>query len=262
MDYAQEQEMEVEALQAILMDDIQVLETDGLDTQSPSYQIKITSEDEGETAQVNLIFAHTPNYPDEPPLLDVRGGKGVRDSEAKELKQKLQAEATENLGMAMMYTLATSAKEWLSLRFAQEDEGSGEDEEEAPGIDEVVEPHGEVVTVETFVAWRERFEAELALERARLMPESALTTTKDKRLSGRAWFESGRASAVVNVFSSLGLGGWLSDSAFEMQRVGKPVAESSEEEAEEDIDFDADYDDEDLDEDDMLEHYLSQKATI
>ncbi|XP_024516445.1 RWD domain-containing protein 1 isoform X5 [Selaginella moellendorffii] len=241
MDYAQEQEMEVEALQAILMDDIQVLETDGLDTQSPSYQIKITSEDEGETAQVNLIFAHTPNYPDEPPLLDVRGGKGVRDSEAKELKQKLQAEATENLGMAMMYTLATSAKEWLSLRFAQEDEGSGEDEEEAPGIDEVVEPHGEVVTVETFVAWRERFEAELALERARLMPESALTTTKDKRLSGRAWFESGRASAV---------------------RVGKPVAESSEEEAEEDIDFDADYDDEDLDEDDMLEHYLSQKATI
>ncbi|XP_024530121.1 RWD domain-containing protein 1-like isoform X2 [Selaginella moellendorffii] len=237
MDYAQEQEMEVEALQAILMDDIQVLE----DTQSPSYQIKITSEDEGEAAQVNLIFAHTPNYPDEPPLLDVRSGKGVRDSEAKELKQKLQAEATESLGMAMMYTLATSAKEWLSLRFAQEDEGSGEDEEEAPGIDEVVEPHGEVVTVETFVAWRERFEAELALERARLMPESALTTTKDKRLSGRAWFESGRASAV---------------------RVGKPVAESSEEEAEEDIDFDADYDDEDLDEDDMLEHYLSQKATI
>jgi len=28
-------------------------------------------------------------------------------------------------------------------------------------------PHGEPVTVETFLAWRERFEAELALERAK-----------------------------------------------------------------------------------------------
>lgn len=32
---------------------------------------------------------------------------------------------------------------------------------------QVVVPHGEPVTVETFLAWRERFEAELALERAK-----------------------------------------------------------------------------------------------
>ncbi len=28
------------------------------------------------------------------------------------------------------------------------------------------------------------------------MPESALTATKEKRLSGRQWFESGRGAAV------------------------------------------------------------------
>lgn len=32
---------------------------------------------------------------------------------------------------------------------------------------QVIIPHGEPVTVETFLAWRERFEAELALERAK-----------------------------------------------------------------------------------------------
>ncbi|MBA0824683.1 hypothetical protein Goarm_021333, partial [Gossypium armourianum] len=31
---------------------------------------------------------------------------------------------------------------------------------------QVIIPHGEPVTVDTFLAWRERFEAELALERA------------------------------------------------------------------------------------------------
>ena len=33
----------------------------------------------------------------------------------------------------------------------------------------------------------------------RLMPESALTTTKEKKLSGRQWFESGRASVVLDL---------------------------------------------------------------
>ena len=32
---------------------------------------------------------------------------------------------------------------------------------------QVIVPHGEPVTLETFVAWRERYEAELALERAK-----------------------------------------------------------------------------------------------
>lgn len=31
----------------------------------------------------------------------------------------------------------------------------------------------------------------------RLMPEAALTAPKEKRLTGRQWFESGRAAAVI-----------------------------------------------------------------
>jgi hypothetical protein len=36
-----------------------------------------------------------------------------------------------------------------------------------PLLFQIVIPHGEPVTIDTFLVWRERFEAELALERAK-----------------------------------------------------------------------------------------------
>ncbi|PKI62320.1 hypothetical protein CRG98_017321 [Punica granatum] len=137
--------------------------------------------------------------------------------------------------MAMVYTLVTSAKDWLSERFGQSDGADNTGEEEA-AKDDIIVPHGEAVTMETFLAWRERFEAELALERAKLMPESALTAPKEKKLTGRQWFESGRASTK-----------------------GTAVAtEGSDDEEDEDVDFDDD--DFEDDEEDMLEHYLAEKS--
>lgn len=46
------------------------------------------------------------------------------------------SQAAENLGMAMVYTLVGSAKEWLSERFA-EDLGDEADDEEEAAKDEV-----------------------------------------------------------------------------------------------------------------------------
>ncbi|GAU27386.1 hypothetical protein TSUD_356210 [Trifolium subterraneum] len=135
--------------------------------------------------------------------------------------------------MAMIYTLVNSAKEWLTERFTEDSDGDAEAEEAAK--EDIVIPHGEAVTVESFLAWRERFEAELALERAKLMPESVLATPKEKKLSGRQWFESGRMKGAAI------------------------VTEELDEDDEEDIDFDDDEDFED-DEDDMLEHYLAEKS--
>ncbi|KAL3683443.1 hypothetical protein R1sor_001465 [Riccia sorocarpa] len=245
--HAEEQEMEIDALQAILMDDIQELNSNegGLNTTARCFQITISPKDDDEDeptdipVRLALVFAHTPKYPDEPPLFDVKSLQGLKTSDVQELREKLRKEADENLGMAMIYTLHSSAKEWLREKYGQE-QGEDDDEEEEEAKEDIIEPHGEAVTVDTFLAWRERFEAELALEKAKLMPDSALVASKEKRLSGRAWFESGRAAA---------------------QKTGKVVAEDSEEELdEEDIDFDDDFDDEDLDEEDMLDHYLSGKS--
>ncbi|KAI4355539.1 hypothetical protein L6164_004300 [Bauhinia variegata] len=241
-DYAVEQDMEIEALEAILMDDFKEIHSaeSGLSTSNRCFQIKIAQDEEADELQTNpaqlaLIFSHTEKYPDEPPLLNVKSLRGISTEDIRILKEKLQQEASENLGMAMIYTLVTSAKEWLADRFSG-DTGDGNAEAEEAAKDDIVIPHGEPVTVDTFLAWRERFEAELALERAKLMPESALTAPKEKKLTGRQWFESGRASA----------------------KGAAPLAEGSDDEDEDDIDFDDD--DFEVDEEDMLEHYLAEKS--
>ncbi|KAK8645939.1 hypothetical protein V6N13_119743 [Hibiscus sabdariffa] len=237
-DHAQEQEMEIEALEAILMDEFKEIHSaeSGLSTSNRCFQITVSPQDEDTDqptpVQLALVFSHTEKYPDEPPLLSVKSIRGIQSSDLKALKEKLEQEASESLGMAMIYTLVTSAKEWLSGRYCQ-DAGADNAEEEEARKDEVIVPHGEPVTVDTFSAWRERFEAELALERAKLMPESALTAPKEKKLTGRQWFESGRAST-------------------------KGAAAIKEEYEEEDIDLDDD--DFEDDEEDMLEHYLAEKS--
>ncbi|XVF86779.1 hypothetical protein PTKIN_Ptkin18bG0070000 [Pterospermum kingtungense] len=242
-DHVQEQEMEIEALEAILMDEFKEIHSgeSGLSTSNRCFQITLSpQEDDADQStttpvQLALVFSHTEKYPDEPPLLNVKSIRGIQTSDLKVLKEKLEQEVSENLGMAMIYTLVTSAKEWLSERYCQDADGGNAAEEEA-AKDEVIVPHGEPVTVDTFLAWRERFEAELALERAKLMPESALTAPKEKKLSGRQWFESGRATVKGTA----------------------PVNEGSDEEDNEDIDFDDD--DFEDDEEDMLEHYLAEKS--
>lgn len=233
--------MEIEALEAILMDEFKEIDPSesGVSTTSRCFQITLSLQDDDLDAsnhtpvQLALIFSHTEKYPDEPPLLNVKSIRGIRAGDLNMLQEKLVQEAYESLGMAMIYTLATSAKEWLHEKYGQNvvDEVV---EEPTSSKDDIIIPHGEPVTNETFVVWRERFEAELALERAKLMPESALTAPKDRRLAGRQWFESGRASMKGTT----------------------TVSEDSEEE--EDIDFDDDFEDDDDDE--MLEHYLAQKS--
>ncbi|CAN6827530.1 unnamed protein product, partial [Brassica oleracea] len=243
VEYKEEQEMEIEALESILADDFKEIHSSesGLNTSNRCFQITVTPQDDDleesssiPPVQLGLVFSHTENYPDEAPLLDVKSIRGIHVGDLTILKEKLEQEATENLGMAMMYTLVSSAKDWLSEHYGQDD-GDDYAEEEAAKEDEVIVPHGEPVTLETFVAWRERYEAELALERAKLMPESALTAPKEKKLTGRQWFESGKARGTVVT-----------------------ADQESEEEDDEDIDFeDEDFED---DEEDMLEHYLAEKS--
>ncbi|KAL5229064.1 hypothetical protein ABZP36_017329 [Zizania latifolia] len=240
-DYEQEQEMEVEALQAILMDDITEIDPSesGLGTTARCFQILLSPQDDEfdqsdyVPVQLALIFAHTEKYPDEPPLLNVKSVRGIKSEDLASLKEKLEQEATENLGMAMVYTLVTSAEEWLSEKYGQN--AGDEEPEEADAEEEVIVPHGEAVTMDSFLAWRDRFEAELALQRAKIMPESALTAPKEKKLTGRQYFESGRHTVK-----------------------GPSTVADGEEEEEEDIEFDEDFED---DEEDMLEHYLAEQSS-
>ncbi|KAL8458450.1 hypothetical protein ACS0TY_036095 [Phlomoides rotata] len=138
-DYKQEQDMEIEALEAILMDDFKEIPSSesGLNTSNRCFQITICpQDDEADESNIPLvrlalIFSHTERYPDEPPLVSVKSLKAIPMGDLKVLKEKLDQEAEENLGMAMVYTLVGSAKEWLSERFSQDVEDDSNEEAEA-----------------------------------------------------------------------------------------------------------------------------------
>lgn len=94
--------MEIEALKAICMDDMQEIPSgeSGLGTSARCFQITVSpmEDDEEEPTDIPvrlaLIFAHTPTYPDEPPLIKVRSLQGVKMADVKELQEKLEQEAT------------------------------------------------------------------------------------------------------------------------------------------------------------------------
>ena len=55
---------------------------------------------------------------------------------------------------------------------------------------------GTPVTEQTFAAWKQRFDAELRLQRAQLEPE---TVSRDKGPSGKIFFQSQEAASMVPV---------------------------------------------------------------
>ncbi|GFR40401.1 hypothetical protein Agub_g953, partial [Astrephomene gubernaculifera] len=125
MDYQGEQDMELEALQAILMDDLIEYEGNlpsGWVAAGKTYKIVIAPDEEdgadsGEyPLKAELLFAHTPKYPEEPPSLKLRSVTGLSDSDLAEATAVLEEQVQANLGMAMIYTLMGAAKEWLQGR--------------------------------------------------------------------------------------------------------------------------------------------------
>jgi hypothetical protein len=98
--------------------------------------------------------------------------------------------------MAMMFTLATFAREWLRDKAHYTAAGDVEDaaarraaaeaEEEARRM--AVRLAGTPVTAETYAAWWATFSAERQLEMASL--EAATDPDKAKRLTGRRYFET------------------------------------------------------------------------
>lgn len=202
MDYVGEQEMEMEALEAILMDDMKEVDgsgPDGCNTEARCFSITIAPKDEDEEEptdipiRLSFAFAHTPEYPDAPPLLKVRSVRGVRDSDLANIQAALEAEAQQNLGMAMIFTLAQSAKVLLREVVMGSPEGNTgpsqlERDEAEKAAKQKARMEGTPVTAETWNAWFDRFKAEKALAKAKAL--SATDFKQKLRQSGKAFFES------------------------------------------------------------------------
>lgn len=145
-----------------------------------------------------VVFSHTATYPDEPPLLRARAVRGLSAGDVAALQGALDAVVEENMGMPMVYQLITAAQDWITEKGAalaapstdpEAEEKRRREEEEARLAE--LRRHGTPVTVESFAAWKAKFDAEMALAKATLAADAAAAasaTTAKGRLTGRAWF--------------------------------------------------------------------------
>lgn len=155
--------------------------------------------------RVGLTFAHTKEYPHEPPLWRVHAIRGIGGNELDGMREELEEEVKNNLGMAMLFAMAATGKEWLREHLRKQNgmslEGMGdhsrdwmqsrkEQEEEEEKKKMEARAHGIMVTPETFARWNEQFQAEQALERAKHM-DVRTEAEKKKKATGRSYFEAG-----------------------------------------------------------------------
>ena len=197
------------------------------------------------------MFSHTLNYPEEPPLIKCRSIKGLFDSELKHIQSLMTQRAEESVGMSMIFDLVGEAKEWMRNRAGVVDEVEETPEQIAQRLEEEAEARlkamratGTPVTVESFNAWVERFEAEEALRRIKEGGAAGTTSAAAggggsgdgdaKKMTGRRYFEERTAAQMEEDDRVGGAGGGddFDDDDFD------------------DNDFDDDFDDDD---DDLLE---------
>jgi len=197
--------MELEALEAIWPTEFRPLDPEEpLPPDWPAeptiYSVDLSPAAEGEDPddypfRMQLLFQHTDRYPEEPPRLKVKSVKGLTDADVATVKEKVDGLVEENIGLAMIYTLAEAVKEWLRDKANVPVEEEEEDPEAAKARREEEEEKrlaemralGTPVTPENFRRWKEKFDAEQALARA-MDPDLLARKAREQRLTGRQYF--------------------------------------------------------------------------
>ncbi|KAG7155349.1 RWD domain-containing protein 1-like [Homarus americanus] len=191
-DYKEEQNNEIEALESIYPDEFEILDVE------PRHKFKISVKSEGsdpydelkvEPAEIVLSFEYTPTYPDEPPIMEVIPVENIEEEELSDLREQLEAQCEENVGMVMVFTLVSYTVEWLTTHMETlARTAKDEFEREKKELEEAERKkfEGTRVTVETFLVWKAKFDVELAA----LRTEKEKEEEKNKKLTGRELFQT------------------------------------------------------------------------
>uniref|UniRef100_A0A336MZ64 CSON006670 protein n=1 Tax=Culicoides sonorensis TaxID=179676 RepID=A0A336MZ64_CULSO len=185
--YKEDQNGEIEALDSIYCGEMEILE------KVPFYKFKIpiateefNAEEESDGLACKLVFTYTEKYPDEAPLVDIEDTVNFEDEILDErIIEHINEVIQENLGMEMIFTLVSSAQEYLNQRW---DDLKQEKEREAQRKLEELEEmerkrfEGTRVTVETFLKWRNEFEQDMGIAEKRSKDHSG------GKLTGRELF--------------------------------------------------------------------------
>ncbi|KAL8816937.1 MAG: hypothetical protein Q9191_008239 [Dirinaria sp. TL-2023a] len=164
------------------------------------------------TATVLLTVSYPPSYPDTAPDLDISLPPNALpvphlsvSADKQQLLSSLEPSISESLGMAMIFTLVSTLKDSIeqlivkrqsALQAAKDAEAQKAEEAENAKF------HGEAVTKESFLKWRERFRAELEERRLQEEKEREAEVGKKKgakveeKLTGKQLWERGMVGKV------------------------------------------------------------------
>ncbi|KAF4576551.1 hypothetical protein EYR40_000793 [Pleurotus pulmonarius] len=196
----------------VLLEEFEVLEsiypTELSKLSDTDIQIEAEPDDPGDSDEsVKLLLkVHYPDaYPDVLPELSLEPVEGeFEDEELDALVADMESVGRDNLGMAMTFTLVSHLREILSnlIRERADKKKREEREKERLALEaEEARTRGTPVTVESFKAWKARFDREMAIKKAKEDEERLRgMTAKEReewkrmttRLSGRQLFERGR----------------------------------------------------------------------
>uniref|UniRef100_UPI00398E8B11 RWD domain-containing protein 1 isoform X1 n=1 Tax=Pristiophorus japonicus TaxID=55135 RepID=UPI00398E8B11 len=187
-DYIEEQRNELEALESIYPDSFTVV------LENPAcFTITVTSEtgENEETVEATLQFTYVAQYPDDPPIFEINGQENLQMSDVADIMTLLKEQAQENIGMVMIFTLVTAVQEKLNQIVDQIKSRKEEEkilkEKEAEEVEKAVF-HGTLVTIENFLSWKAKFDADLAeIRRKEQKEEEQIGKVK---LTGKQLFET------------------------------------------------------------------------
>jgi hypothetical protein len=194
MNYKQEKETEIEALESIYIDSLRKVDDD-------KYEIDIfpySGEDEKNFVGLTLTITYTPKYPEEPLDYNLTSIRGLVRSDIDDLKEDLDKEVKEWLGSIYVFNLTSACQEFLiktNDRQSNDDESelekiNREKDEERRKLDELtrysknselnnIDAKGTPVTIEIFEKWKKEFDS----TRVKKQQEDK------SRLTGRQLFE-------------------------------------------------------------------------
>ncbi|XP_035686623.1 RWD domain-containing protein 1-like isoform X1 [Branchiostoma floridae] len=185
-DYEEDQRNEIEALESIYPDIFEILETE-----PPCFRLSVLAEadsyEECDPLGVDLQFTYVPTYPDAPPDMEVLSPQNLTEEDVSTIQELLQQQAEENLGMVMVFTLVSAVQERLSELVEEKKKQAEEERERKQREEEEKEKkrfEGTRVNIETFLAWKARFDQEMAEKK-----KSKKDEDNSKKLSGKQLFE-------------------------------------------------------------------------
>lgn len=186
-DYKQEQIDEIEAIESIYSEEIDIISENPHRFTIPVKTAEYDDEENDEGMMTLLKFTFPDTYPDVIPEIEVEECDGIDDDVLEEYKEALNNAAEENLGMAMVFTIVSAGIEWLGDKNEQLKREAEEERQRIKELEEEEERkklEGTKVTIESFLAWKADFDAEMAVMRKE---KEAAKKDKNKK-SGRELF--------------------------------------------------------------------------